>query len=299
MAKISLARWIAMAATILDGKALGLQVRAEVEDAVDKLSAKGVQVGLHVILVGDDPASKIYVRMKGKACEKAGINGVTHQLPSETSEAELLNLMAELNADPEVDGLLVQLPLPDHIDEERVTDELDPQRDVDGFHPVNLGRLFSDRDGLVPCTPAGIIRLIDESGVEIKGKRAVILGRSLIVGKPTSLLLLQRHATVTICHSRTQDLPARAAEADILVAAIGRDRFVKGDWVKEGAVVIDVGINRDDEGKLHGDVDFEPAAERAGFITPVPGGVGPMTIAFLLRNTVMAACARRGLPAPF
>jgi len=288
-----------MAAQILDGKALSQQVREEVKVEVDKLVAQGVQPGLHVVLVGEDPASAIYVRNKGKACEKVGINGVTHKLPEETSEADLLALLNQLNSDPEVDGILVQLPLPKHISEEKVNAAMDPARDVDGFLPVNLGKLLIGRHGLVACTPAGIIRLIDASGIDYKGKRAVVIGRSVIVGKPTALLLMERHASISICHSRTHDLAQRAAEADILVAAIGRAKMIKGDWVKEGAVVIDVGMNRDEDGKLCGDVDFAEASEKAAWITPVPGGVGPMTIAYLLRNTVIACCARRGLPAPF
>nr|MBP7126454.1 bifunctional 5,10-methylenetetrahydrofolate dehydrogenase/5,10-methenyltetrahydrofolate cyclohydrolase [Myxococcota bacterium] len=216
-----------------------------------------------------------------------------------TTEAEVLALLNRLNGDPEVDGVLVQLPLPPHISADRVIDAQDPARDVDGFHPVNLGRLVSGREGLVACTPAGCMRLIRETGISLAGKRAVVLGRSLIVGKPMALLLLAAHATVTICHSRTRDLPARVSEADVLVAAIGKARMVRGEWIQEGTVVIDVGMNRDEEGRLCGDVDFEGASRQASWITPVPGGVGPMTIAFLLRNTLIAACARRGLPPPF
>jgi methylenetetrahydrofolate dehydrogenase (NADP+)/methenyltetrahydrofolate cyclohydrolase len=286
-------------AQIIDGKAIAAKVRQEVSDAVTALKARGVQVGLHVVLVGDDPASHVYVRNKERASAEVGIQGVTHRLPADTSEADLLALLARLNADPEVDGVLVQLPVPAHIDTNRVTDAQDPARDVDGFHPVNLGMLVSDRPGLRACTPAGCLRLIDETGTDLKGKRAVVVGRSLIVGKPMAHLLLQRHATVSICHSRTVDLPARIAEADVLVAAIGRANMIRGEWVKPGAVVIDVGMNRNAEGKLTGDVDYPGAFERAAFITPVPGGVGPMTIAYLMRNTVLAACARRGLPAPF
>ena len=286
-------------AALIDGKAVAAKVRAEVAAKVAELTARGVVPGLHVVLVGDNPASHVYVRNKAKACEEVGIRGVTHHLPADTPEADLLALLAKLNADPDVDGVLVQLPLPPQISPDRVTDATDPRRDADGFHPANLGLLLSGRGGLVPCTPAGVMRLIDETGTDLKGKRAVVVGRSLIVGKPMALLLLERHATVTICHSRTVDLAARCAEADVLVAAIGKARMVKGDWIKPGAVVIDVGMNRGEDGKLCGDVDFEAAAERASHITPVPGGVGPMTIAFLLRNTLVAACARRGLPRPF
>ncbi len=284
-------------AMILDGKAVAARVRAEVREGIDRLAARGVRVSLHVLLVGDDPASAIYVRNKGKACEEVGIHGVTHHLPASTPEADLLALLDRLNRDPEVDGILVQLPLPPHIRSDRVIEAVDPARDVDGFHPVNLGRLLSDRPGLVPCTPAGVLRLIDESGVDLKGRRAVVVGRSLIVGKPTAILLLARHATVTVCHSRTSDLADRVREAEVVVAAIGKARMVRGDWVREGAVVIDVGMNRDEAGKLCGDVDFEVARTRASAITPVPGGVGPMTIAFLMRNTLLAACARRGVGA--
>lgn len=286
-------------AQIIDGKAIAAKVRQEVSQAVTSLRERGIQVGLHVVLVGDDPASHVYVRNKERASAEVGIRGITHRLPADTTESDLLTLLASLNRDPEVDGVLVQLPVPPHIDTNRVTDAQDPARDVDGFHPVNLGMLVSDRPGLRACTPAGCMRLIDETGTDLKGKRAVVVGRSLIVGKPMAHLLLQRHATVTICHSRTQDLPARIAEADVLIAAIGRANLVRGEWIKPGAVVIDVGMNRNDAGKLTGDVDYEGAFERASFITPVPGGVGPMTIAYLMRNTVLAACARRGLPDPF
>lgn len=288
-----------MSARIIDGKAIAAQVRAEVATAVSKLKADGIELGLHVVLVGEDPASQVYVRNKAKASEEVGIRGVTHRLPAQTSEADLLALLGTLNADPSVDGILVQLPVPAHIDSDKVIDAVNPAKDVDGFHPVNLGRLLSGRDGLVPCTPAGCIRLLDEAGTDLKGLRAVVVGRSIIVGKPMALLLLQRHATVSICHSRTRDLAARVAEADVVVAAIGKANMIKGDWIKDGAVVIDVGMNRNAEGKLTGDVDYPAAFERASAITPVPGGVGPMTIAYLLRNTVVAGCARRGRPAPF
>jgi methylenetetrahydrofolate dehydrogenase (NADP+)/methenyltetrahydrofolate cyclohydrolase len=285
-------------AEIIDGKAIAAQVRLEVSQAVAGLAKLGIVPGLHVVLVGEDPASQVYVRMKGKACEEVGINGVTHRLPAETTEAELLALLATLNSDPEVDGILVQLPVPKHIDPNKVTDATDPARDVDGFHPTNLGMLMSDRPGIEACTPAGCMRLIDETGTDLKGKHAVVIGRSLIVGKPMSLLLLRRHATVTICHSRTTNLADVVRSADVLVAAVGRAQMVKADWIKEGAVVIDVGTNRTEEGKLVGDVDYVAASEKASWITPVPGGVGPMTIAYLLRNTVIAACARRGVPCP-
>lgn len=282
-------------ARILDGKALAARVRAEVAQGVALLAARGVRPSLHVLLVGDDPASAIYVRNKGRACEEVGIRGVTHHLPAETPEADLLALLDRLNRDVEVDGILVQLPLPPHIRPDRVIEAVDPARDVDGFHPANLGRLLSDRPSLVPCTPAGVLRLLDESGLDPRGRRAVVVGRSLIVGKPTALLLLARHATVTVCHSRTADLADRVRESDIVVAAIGKARLIRGDWIREGAVVLDVGMNRDASGRLCGDVDFDGARTRAFAITPVPGGVGPMTIAYLMRNTLQAACARRGI----
>lgn len=285
-------------AGIIDGKAVAAQVRKEVSLAVADLKKQGIVPGLHVILVGEDPASQVYVRMKGKACEEVGINGVTHRLPAETTEAELLAFLATLNADPQVDGILVQLPVPKHIDPNKVADATDPARDVDGLHPYNLGMLMSDRPGIEACTPAGCMRLIDETGTDLKGKHAVVIGRSLIVGKPMAQLLLRRHATVTMCHSRTTNLADVVRTADVIVAAVGRLHMVKGDWVKEGAVVIDVGTNHDENGKLTGDVDFAAASEKASWITPVPGGVGPMTIAYLLRNTVVAACARRGVPCP-
>ncbi len=286
-------------AQIIDGKAIAAKVRQEVSQAVESLKERGVEIGLHVVLVGDDPASHVYVRNKERAAAEVGILSTTHRLPQDATESEVLTLLASLNSHAGVDGVLVQLPVPPHIDTNRITDAQDPARDVDGFHPVNLGMLVSDRPGLLACTPAGCLRLIDETGTDLKGKRAVVVGRSLIVGKPMAHLLLQRHATVTVCHSRTQDLPARIAEADVLVAAIGRADMIQGDWIKEGAVVIDVGMNRNAQGKLTGDVDFESASKKASFITPVPGGVGPMTIAYLMRNTVIAACARRGLSFPF
>ena len=286
-------------AQIIDGKAIAAKVRQEVSQAVESLKERGVEIGLHVVLVGDDPASHVYVRNKERAAAEVGILSTTHRLPQDATESEVLTLLASLNSHAGVDGVLVQLPVPPHIDTNRITDAQDPARDVDGFHPVNLGMLVSDRPGLLACTPAGCLRLIDETGTDLKGKRAVVVGRSLIVGKPMAHLLLQRHATVTVCHSRTQDLPARIAEADVLVAAIGRADMIQGDWIKEGAVVIDVGMNRNAQGKLTGAVGFESASKKASFITPVPGGVGPMTIAYLMRNTVIAACARRGLPFPF
>jgi methylenetetrahydrofolate dehydrogenase (NADP+)/methenyltetrahydrofolate cyclohydrolase len=247
-----------------------------------------------VVLVGEDPASVVYTRNKEKASTEVGMRGVLHRLPADTSEAELLSLVAQLVEDDEVDGILVQLPLPKHIREDRVLDAVDPRKDVDGFHPMNAGLLSAGRSGLVPCTPRGSMRLLAETGAALVGARAVVVGRSNIVGKPMAQLLLAQHATVTIAHSRTRDLGALCREADVLVAAVGKAKMIQGDWIKEGAVVIDVGINRNAEGKLVGDVDFEPARARAGWITPVPGGVGPMTIACLLENTLLAAKARLG-----
>lgn len=284
-----------MSAQILDGKATAKKVRAEVKEAVTAFVAKhGRAPGLHVVLVGEDPASVIYTRNKEKACKEAGMNGELHRLPAETSENDLLALLDRLNRDDGVDGILVQLPLPAGIAEQKVLDAVDAAKDVDGFHPQNAGLLASGRPGLVPCTPTGCMRLLEEAGVDPKGKRALVVGRSNIVGKPIAQLLLAKHATVTIAHSRTVDLADRCREADILVAAIGRAKMIKGDWVKKGAVVLDVGINRNAEGKLEGDVDTEPAKENAAWITPVPGGVGPMTIACLLQNTLLAARRRVG-----
>jgi methylenetetrahydrofolate dehydrogenase (NADP+)/methenyltetrahydrofolate cyclohydrolase len=273
-----------MAATPMDGKALAERVRAEVALEV---TALGRPVGLATVLVGDNPASHVYVRRKREACTEAGIESFHHELAAETSEEELLGLVADLNADERVTGILVQLPLPDQIDEDRVIRAIDPAKDVDGFHPLNAGLLLQGNPVLVPATPAGIMEILDAYEVELQGARSVVIGRSNIVGKPISLLLLQRHATVTICHSRTRDLPAVAREADVLVAAIGKAEFVTRDMVKPGAAVVDVGINRVDD-RLVGDVASD-VAEVAGLLTPVPGGVGPMTIAALLRNTVRAA----------
>jgi len=280
---------------IIDGKATALQVRAEVAVRVEALRARGVQPGLAVVLVGDDPGSQVYVRNKDRAASKAGIEARTIKLPADTGQAELLELVAELNADDSVHGLLVQMPLPDGIDAALVVQAVDPKKDVDGLHPLNVGALWRGEDGLVPCTPAGCVVLLDRYGIEIKGSRVVIVGRSQLVGKPLAALLLARHATVTICHSRTRDLAGVCREADILVAAVGRPRLVERDWVKPGAAVLDVGINRGDDGKLVGDVAFDEVREVAGAITPVPGGVGPMTIAMLLENTARAAAKDAGI----
>ena len=277
-------------AKIISGKEIAAQVRAELKSEIQKLKeATGTTPGLTVVLVGENPASVVYVRNKIKACEEVGIKSVQHKLPETTTHAELLALIRELNASKEVHGILVQLPLPKQINEEEILEEISPAKDVDGFHPYNVGRLMIGNPVLQPCTPYGVMRLIESTGVDLSGKDAVVVGRSNIVGKPMAMMLLRRNATVTVCHSKTKDLAERIKKADILVAAIGRAEFIKGEWVKEGAVVIDVGMNRTAEGKLVGDVDFEGASERASFITPVPGGVGPMTIAMLLKNTVEAA----------
>ncbi len=277
-------------ARILDGKALAAEVRAGLKTEIAATVEKGHRPpGLAVVLVGADPASAVYVRNKRKACQELGINAADYDLPEDTSEVDLLALVQKLNDDPAVDGILVQLPLPGQIDSTKVLNAVRPEKDADGFHPVNAGKLLlGEAGGLVACTPLGIMALIDKAGVDLKGKRAVVIGRSNIVGKPMALLLLARHATVTVCHSRTQDLPAVVREGDVVVAAVGRGEMVRGDWIKPGATVIDVGMNRNAEGKLVGDVAFAEAAQVAGTITPVPGGVGPMTIAMLMKNTVQA-----------
>ncbi len=288
---------------VLDGKEIAAAVRREVAMEVERFKLKhGRAPGLHVILAGEDAASSVYVRNKEKAAKEVGMDGHVHRLPANVAEGELVALIERLNADPNVDGILVQLPLPKGIREQVVLDLVDPKKDVDGFHPVNAGLLASGRPGLVPCTPLGSMRMIDEAskklpgGFDLNGARAVVVGRSNIVGKPVAQLLLARHATVTIAHSRTKDLPGVCREADVLVVAVGRAQMIDDRHVKEGAIVIDVGINRVDAGegksKLVGDVHYEKASSRAGAITPVPGGVGPMTIAYLLQNTVQAAEAR-------
>lgn len=285
-------------ARIIDGKAIAKEIRAEVAERVARLVERGSQPGLDVILVGDDPASQVYVRNKDRAGTRAGFRIRTHRLGASTSQAELEALIDRLNADDGVDGILVQLPLPGGLDSDAVVRRLDPAKDVDGLHPYNVARLWMDQPGLVPCTPAGCIEMLDRSGIEIGGKRAVVLGRSLLVGKPIAALLLARNATVTICHSRTPDPAAVCRQAEILVAAVGRPELVRGDWIALGAAVLDVGINRvetpDGTGRLVGDVHLGEARERAGWVTPVPGGVGPMTIAMLLSNTATAAARRRG-----
>lgn len=279
-----------MAARIIDGKAVAAKVRAEVAQGVAKLKEeRGLVPGLAVVRVGDDPASLSYVTSKRKGCEETGMASTEHHLPAAATQEEVLAVVHKLNADPSVHGILVQLPIPKHIDSDAVIAAVAPHKDVDGFHPINVGNLALGRPGPQPCTPAGVMRLLKEYGVDPKGKRAVVLGRSLIVGRPMGLLLLAADATVTWCHSKTVDLPGEVARADIVVAAIGKPAMVKGDWVKPGAVVVDVGINRNEAGKLIGDVDFKAASERASAITPVPGGVGPMTVAMLLASTLEAA----------
>jgi methylenetetrahydrofolate dehydrogenase (NADP+)/methenyltetrahydrofolate cyclohydrolase len=278
---------------LIDGKAVAATVRDEVSvEAAEFRARHGRAPGLAVVLVGDDPASATYVRNKRKACGDCGIESIGHELPATTSQADLLALVHELNARPDVDGILVQLPLPKGLDAAAVVNALDPDKDVDGLHPISQGRLVSGMPGLRPCTPLGVMRLLDTAGADLKGARAVVVGRSNLVGKPVAFLLLERHATLTICHSRTRDLANEVRHADVVVAAIGQARFIQGDWIKPGAIVIDVGTNRGADGKLVGDVDFAAARERAAHITPVPGGVGPMTIAMLLKNTVAAARAR-------
>lgn len=286
-----------MTARIIDGKTIAKKVRDEVAERVRALVAThGRAPGLDVVLVGEDPASVVYTRNKEKAAVEVGVRGRLHRLPAETTEAELLALVRKLNADPTVDGILVQLPLPKHIREQSVLDAVDPSKDVDGFHPMNAGLLSSGRPHLVPCTPVGCMRLLREAGVELAGARAVVVGRSNIVGKPMAQLLLAAHATVTIAHSKTRDLPGLCREADVLIAAIGRAKMIGADFVKPGAVIIDVGINRGEDGKLCGDVDFAAASTLASAITPVPGGVGPMTIACLLENTLKAFEKRASKP---
>jgi len=274
---------------IIDGKAVAARVRAELAVQVAALQLKGVAPGLTVVRVGDDPASAVYVRNKIKACAETGILSTEHHLAETTTQAELLALIARLNSDPAVHGILVQLPLPKQIAEQAVLEAISPQKDADGFHPFNVGCLWTGKPAPRACTPYGVMRLLDEAGVDLKGKHAVVVGRSNIVGKPQAAMLLERHATVTIAHSRTPDLASEVARADVVIAAVGKAELIKGAWIKPGAVVIDVGMNRGADGKLVGDVEFAEASKRASAITPVPGGVGPMTIAMLLANTVALA----------
>jgi methylenetetrahydrofolate dehydrogenase (NADP+)/methenyltetrahydrofolate cyclohydrolase len=281
-----------MAATLIDGKALAAQMRDQLAQSVAELERKGVVPGLAVVLVGDDPASRVYVSMKEKACAKAGIFSDEHRLPAETSQEELLALVDKLNNDPRIDGILVQLPLPEHIDEDAVITSIAPEKDVDGFHPESVGRLVTGNPTFKSCTPYGVMKMLESINYDLNGKEVVVVGRSNIVGKPVALMCLAENATVTVCHSRTRDLPGHVKRADVVIAAVGRTEMVKGEWIKDGAVVIDVGINRQEDGKLLGDVEFGAAAEKASYITPVPGGVGPMTITMLLENTVQSARRR-------
>ncbi|MFN2257430.1 MAG: bifunctional methylenetetrahydrofolate dehydrogenase/methenyltetrahydrofolate cyclohydrolase FolD [Desulfuromonadaceae bacterium] len=281
-----------MAATLIDGKALAAQMREKLAQSVAELEHKGVVPGLAVVLVGDDPASRVYVSMKEKACAKAGIFSDEHRLPAETTQEELLSLVDKLNNDPRIDGILVQLPLPEHIDEDAVITSIATQKDVDGFHPESVGRLVTGNPTFKSCTPYGVMKMLESIDYDLNGKEVVVVGRSNIVGKPLALMCLAENATVTVCHSRTRDLPGHVKRADVVVAAVGRTEMVKGEWIKDGAVVIDVGINRQEDGKLLGDVEFATASERASYITPVPGGVGPMTITMLLENTVQSARRR-------
>lgn len=278
-----------MTATIIDGKAIAEQVIEKVKNRVSKLQLQGITPGLTVVLVGDDAASQTYVGSKERTSKRLGMHSTVIQKPSSISEQELLEIIQELNAAAEVHGILVQLPLPKHIDENKVLQSIDPQKDVDGFHPLNVGKLLLDQPGFIPCTPFGIIQLLDYAGISIEGKHAVIVGRSNIVGKPMGQLLLNRHATVTYTHSRTPNLKEFTTQADILIVATGQPSMITGEYIKPGAAVIDVGIHRDSDGRLSGDVAFDSAKEVAGAITPVPGGVGPMTIAMLMENTCLSA----------
>jgi methylenetetrahydrofolate dehydrogenase (NADP+)/methenyltetrahydrofolate cyclohydrolase len=282
---------------ILDGKTAAREVRERLRAETAALAERyGLEPGLATVLVGEDPASKIYVGSKLKACAEVGFRSFSRDLPATTTEAELLAVIDELNADRRVHGILVQLPLPKGLDDKRVIFRISPEKDVDGLHPVNQGRLLAGETGFRPCTPLGVMYLIQKTGIPLTGKRAVVIGRSLLVGKPVALLLLEQHATVTVCHSRTADLAGEVRAADVLVAAIGKAEMIRGEWIRPGSVVIDVGINRTDAG-LRGDVEYGLASERAAYITPVPGGVGPMTVAMLMQNTLAAARRSAGIPA--
>ena len=279
---------------IIDGKAVSKKVKEDVKAECEQLKAKGITPGLAVIIVGDDPASQVYVHNKEVACEACGFYSVKYALPAETTQDELNALVDKLNKDDKINGILCQLPLPSHLDDKEVINRIDPLKDVDAFHPVNVGAIMIGDYNYLPCTPAGVMELIHSTGIDVSGKKAVVIGRSNIVGKPMAMLLLHENATVEITHSRTRDLAEITKDADILVAAIGKAKFVKADMVKDGAVVIDVGMNRDENGKLCGDVDFEDVKDKCSFITPVPGGVGPMTIAMLMKNTLTAAKIQNG-----
>lgn len=283
-------------AQIIDGKAVSAAVKQEVADEAAKLKEeKGLKVGLAVVIVGNNPASRVYVNNKKKACEAVGFQSYEYALEESTTQEQLLDLVNVLNRDDRVNGILVQLPLPKHIDEKAIINAISPEKDVDAFHPINVGKIMIGDYSFLPCTPAGVMRLIESTGTDITGKQCVVIGRSNIVGKPQAMLLLQKNGTVTICHSKTKNLKEVCLGADILVVAIGKANFVTGDMIKEGAVVIDVGMNRLDNGKLCGDVEFESAEKKASFITPVPGGVGPMTIAMLMKNTLTAAKQQAGI----
>ncbi len=276
-------------AKIIDGKAVSARVKAQVKAQAEELKAKGISIGLAVVIVGDNQASRVYVNNKKKACAEVGFESYEYALPEQTSETELLELVDKLNNDDKVNGILVQLPLPAHINETSVINAIRPDKDVDAFHPENVGHIMIGDYSFLPCTPAGVMELIADTGVDVCGKNCVVIGRSNIVGKPMAMLLLHKNGTVTITHSKTRDLKEICAGADILVAAVGKAKFVTPDMIKEGSVVIDVGMNRNEQGKLCGDVDFEACKDKAGYITPVPGGVGPMTIAMLMKNTLTAA----------
>ncbi|WP_284640423.1 bifunctional methylenetetrahydrofolate dehydrogenase/methenyltetrahydrofolate cyclohydrolase FolD [Paenibacillus silviterrae] len=278
-----------MSAHVVNGKEIVSSYRADIKEQVEQLKERGIQPGLAVVIVGDDPASHVYVRNKAKACEEAGMHSEVYKLPEATPESEVMELIGKLNRDDKIHGILVQSPLPKHINEERLVEGIAPEKDVDCFHPVNVGNLVIGKEGPAPCTPAGVIEILKKEGVELAGKHAVVIGRSNIVGKPMALLLLRENATVTVCHSRTKNMEEITRQADILVAAVGKAKMIKKEHVKPGAVVIDVGINRLDTGKLAGDVDFDDVVDTAGIITPVPGCVGPMTITMLLRNTLESA----------
>jgi methylenetetrahydrofolate dehydrogenase (NADP+)/methenyltetrahydrofolate cyclohydrolase len=284
-----------MSAQLIDGKKVSADIREGLKKEIAVVKAKGIDPGLAVVLVGENPASKKYVSSKEKTCAELGIISIAHKIPETTTQQDLLKLVDDLNNDKKVHGILIQLPLPKGLDEKQVMHRIAPEKDVDGFGPQSLGMLLLDEKGFLPCTPYGAMKMLDAYGIDPSGKHAVVLGRSVIVGKPLAMLLLRKNATVTICHSKTRDLKEECLRADILCVAIGKPKFVKGDWIKQGAAVVDVGINVTEDGKLVGDVDFEAAAERAGYITPVPGGVGPMTIAMLMYNTVQAAKAAAGI----
>ena len=283
-----------MSAIRMDGKMVSAKVRGSILEEVNKLKEHGVRPGLAVIIVGEDPASQVYVRNKERACEECGFYSEKYALPEETTQEQLLELIEELNHNPRIDGILCQLPVPKHIDDQAIIDAISPEKDVDAFHPVNVGKIMVGNFDFLPCTPAGVMQLLEEYGIDPQGKNCVVIGRSNIVGKPMSMLLLHKHGTVTICHSRTKNLKEVCAQADILVAAVGKADFVTADMVKEGATVIDVGMNRKD-GKLCGDVCFDEVNEKAAYLTPVPGGVGPMTITMLMKNTLKAAKLHHGI----